>query len=162
MAVDMFMKIDGIDGESTDDKHDKWFEIASFSHGVTQPVSGASATGGRTAARADFMDVSVTKTIDTGTPDENLFCSNGKHIAKVEFEFCLATGDKHTFMKYELTDVIISSYSVSGSAFDESRPTETLSFAYGKIKWEYTPIDHTGKAGAAVDRTWDLEKNVQG
>lgn len=162
MSVDMYMKIEGVDGESSDAKHDKWFEIQAFSHNVTQPVSGASRTGGRTGGRADFGDAIVTKSIDAGTPDENLFCCNGKHIPKVEIEFCLATEDKHTFMKYELTDVIITSYSVGGSSDDDARPTEELAFAYGTIKWEYTPIDHTGQAGAAIDRTWKLETNEQG
>jgi type VI secretion system secreted protein Hcp len=163
MAVDMFCKIDGIDGESTDDAHSDWIEILSFSHGVSQPVSGASRTGGRTGGRADFQDFVMTKTIDKATPDLNLYCCNGSHISKIEIELCLATGDKHTFMKYELEDVIVSSVSPGGSAdSSEAKPLETLSFAYGKIKWEYTPIDNTGKPGAAVDRTWDLEANKQG
>ena len=65
-------------------------------------------------------------------------------------------------MKYELEDVIVSSVSPGGAADgSETKPLETVSFAYGKIKWEYTPIDNTGKAGASVDRTWDLEANKQ-
>lgn len=160
MAVDMFLKIDGIDGESTDEAHDKWIEIDSYSHGVSQPVSGASRTGGRTGGRADFQDFSIIKTVDSATPDLYIACSNGKHIPKIEMECCLATEDKHVFMKYELTDVIVSSISAGGSSHDV-RPSETVSFAYGSIKWEYTPIDHTGAAGAAVDRTWDLTANKQ-
>ena len=162
MAVDIFLKIDGIDGESTDDAHDKWIEVLSYSHGVSQPVSGASGTGGRTGGRADFQDFIVTKTVDAATPDLNLACCNGKHISKIEVEFCLATEDKHKFLKYELENVIVSSISSSGGAGDlGSKPTETVSFAYGKIKWEYTPVDDTGSPGAAVDRTWSLEKNKQ-
>ena len=69
MAVDMFMKVEGVDGESTDDAHDKWIEILSYSHGVSQPVSGVSATGGRTGGRADFQDFTIVKTIDNATPD---------------------------------------------------------------------------------------------
>lgn len=160
MAVDMFLKIEGIDGESTDDKHDKWIEIDSYSHGVSQPVSGASRTGGRTGGRADFQDFTVVKTVDAATPDLHMHCCNGKHIPKIEIECCLATEDKHVFMKYEMEDVIISSISAGGNTHDV-RPSETVSFAYGKIKWEYTPIDQTGAAGAATDRTWDLEKNKQ-
>jgi type VI secretion system secreted protein Hcp len=163
MALDMFCKIDGIDGESTDDAHADWIELLSYSHGVSQPVSGASRSGGRTGGRADFQDFTITKTIDKATPDLNLYCCNGKHITKIEIELCLATEDKHTFMKYELEDVVVSSVSPGGSAdSSEVKPLETVSFAYGKIKWEYTPIDNTGNAGAAVDRTWDLEANKQG
>jgi len=163
MSVDMFCKIEGIDGESTDDKHGDWIEIQGYSHGVSQPVSGASRTGGRTGGRAEFGEFSVQKSLDKATPDINLYCCNGKHISKVEIEFCLATKDKHTFMKYELKDVIVSSVSSGGSSNSgEIRPDEQVSFAYGEIKWEYTPVNQKGEPGAAVDRTWILEENKQG
>lgn len=161
MSVDMFCKIEGIDGESTDDKHKKWIEIDHYSCGVSQPVSGASRTGGRTGGRADFQPFTIVKTVDAATPDLHIHCSNGKHIKKVEMECCLATEDKHVFMKYTLEDVIISSISAGGTVHDV-RPSETVTFAYGKIKWEYTPIDQTGKPSAAVSRNWDLEANKQG
>lgn len=161
MSVDIFLKIDGIDGESTDDKHKKWIEVLSFSHGVSQPVSGASASGGRTGGRADFTDVSLVKTVDNASPDLNIYCSKGQHIPKIEVEFCLATGDKHNFLKYTMENCIISSVGVSGSAGGEVKPSESLTFAYGKIKWEYTPIDHAGKAGSTTGRSWDLEANKQ-
>ncbi len=160
MATDMFLSIEGIDGESTDDGHADWIEILAFNHGVSQPVSGASGRGGRTGGRADFAPFSVTKTIDKATADLHIYCANGKHIPTVEAEFCLATEDKHCFMKYTLTDVIVSAVSPSGSQGGD-RPMEEVSFAYGKIKWEYTPIDQTGAAGATVDRTWNLETNKQ-
>ena len=34
-AYDAFLKIDGIAGESTDDKHKDWIEILSFNHSTT-------------------------------------------------------------------------------------------------------------------------------
>jgi type VI secretion system secreted protein Hcp len=161
MSADMFLKIEGIDGESTDDAHDKWIEVLSYSLGVSQPVSGVSATGGRTGGRADFQDLTITKTIDNSTPDLNIKCASGEHVPKIELELCLATGDKHTFMKYTLEDCIVTSISPGGSTGGETKPLENVSFAYGKIKWEYTPIDHTGAPGSATDRTWNLEKNVK-
>jgi len=161
MASDVYLKIEGIDGESTDDAHADWIELLSFNHGVSQMVSAASSTGGRTGGRADFQDFSVVKEVDKATPDLNLHCCNGKHIPKIEVECCLATEDKHTFLKYEMEDVIVSSISCGGGG-GGTKPTESVTFAFGKIKWEYTPIDDTGKPGAAVDRTWDLEANKQG
>ena len=160
MAFDAFLKIEGIDGESTDEIHAKWIEISSFSHGVTQPMSSSSGTGGRTGGRADFDAFSVIKTIDTSTPDLNIFCASGKHIPKIELDLCLATGDKHTFMKYTLEDVVVSSVRPGGSA-GEPRPSEQISFGYGKIKWEYVPVDQKGAVGDKVDRTWNLELNKQ-
>lgn len=160
MAENMYMKIDGIDGESTDDKHANWFELLSFSHGVSQPVSAASRTGGRVAGKADFQDFTVTKTVDKATPDLNMHCCMGKHINKVEVELCkTANGEQHVYMKYEMENVIVSSVSPGGSSGSEF--LETVSFAYGKIKWAYTPIDHAGNASATVEQAWDLETNKQ-
>jgi len=161
MAVDMFMKIEGVDGESTDDKHKKWIELLSFNHGVSQPTSGASASGGRTGGRADFDDFAAVKTIDNSTPDLNIKCAKGEHIPKIEVECCLATGDKHTFMKYTMEDCIVTSVRPGGSSEGETRPVEEATFGYGKIKWEYTAIDHKGAPGATTDRTWNLEENKQ-
>ncbi len=161
MAVDLYMKVDGIDGESTDAGHDKWIELESCSQGVAQSVSRGSGTGHQTGGRADFQDITVAKTVCSASPDLFLACCNGKSIPKVEVEFCLATEDKHTFLKYELEDVVISAVSTSGGAYDD-KPMETVSFAFGKIKLEYTPVDNTGAAGAAVDRTWDVNANEQG
>ena len=162
MAVDMFMKIEGIDGESTDDGHGKWIELESFSHGVSQAVSAASGTGGRTGGRADFQDFTVVKTVDTSTPDLNIYCASGKHIPKIEVEICLASDKKHCFLKYTMEDVVVSSVRPGGSsAGAENKPLEELSLNYGKIKWAYTPIDHKGNPGSKVDRTWNLETNKQ-
>ena len=95
-------------------------------------------------------------------PDLNIYCAKGQHIPSIEVECCLATGDKHCFMKYIMNDVIVTSVSPGGSAGgSEIKPLENVSFVYGKIKWEYTPIDHEGGAGSSVDRTWNLETNKQ-
>ncbi|WGZ94394.1 MAG: type VI secretion system tube protein Hcp [Candidatus Thiothrix putei] len=160
MAVDMFCKIDGIDGESTDDKHAKWIEIDSYTCGVSQPVSGKN-VGGLTGGKADFQPFGIVKTVDAATPDLHTYCANGKHIPKVEIECCLATEDKHVFMKYTLEDAIVSSITATGSV-DDVRPAEKVTFAYGKIKWDYTPIDKTGKPGAALSRAWNVGTNAKG
>ena len=160
MAYDAFMKIDGVDGESTDKKHAKWIEVSGFNHEVAQPSSGASATGGRTGGRAEFGPVSVEKTADKATPVLSQYCAMGEPIPKVEIEFCEAAGEKHTFLKYTLNNVLVESVSVTGSG-DMSKPEETVNFSYGDIKWEYTPIGHDGKPGGTLDRGWSLEENAK-
>jgi len=161
MSNAMFLKVEGVDGESTDDAHDKWIEILSYSHGVSQPATGVSGTGGQTGGRADFQDLAVTKVLDASTPDLNIKCAKGEHIPKVELELCLATGDKHTFMKYTIEDCVVTSVSPGGDSAGEVRPLETVTFAYDKCKWEYTPIDNTGAPGSTTDRTFNLATNVQ-
>lgn len=161
MSNAMFLKVEGVDGESTDADHDKWIEILAYSHGVSQPATGISGTGGQTGGAADFQDLAITKVLDASTPDLNIKCAKGEHIPKIELEICLATGDKHTFMKYTIEDCVVTSIAPGGSSEGEVRPLEEVTFAYDKCKWEYTPIDNQGNPGSTTDRTWNLATNAQ-
>ena len=44
MAIDMFMKVEGINGEAKDANHKDWTDIESFDWGAEQP--GSMTTGG--------------------------------------------------------------------------------------------------------------------
>jgi len=165
MAFDSFLKIDVVPGESTDDKHKDWIEILSFSHGMSQPASGSSSSGGaRSAERCDHQDFSIVKTLDKASPKLALHCCNGAHIKEIKLELCRATGDKQKYMEYKLTDVIVSSVRPGGSAQGgETLPLEEVSFNYGKIEWIYTATDHkTGKPAGDVKAHWDLTANKGG
>ncbi len=165
MAFDCFLKIDGVDGESSDDKHADWIELLSFSHGVSQSSSGAASSGGgRSAERCDHQDFSVVKTLDKASPKLSLFCCNGTHIASVKMELCRAGGDKQKYMEFAMSDVIVASVRPGGSAEGgEALPLEEVSFNYGKIEWTYTETDHkTGKPKGDVKANWDLTTNKGG
>lgn len=162
MAFDAFVKVAGIPGESTDAKHKECIEILSYSHGLSQSVSAASGTGGRTAQRVDIQDFSIVKTLDKASPLLALHCCNGQHIPKVEVMLCLASGDKHPYMKYTMENVVVSGVRPGGSTQGgDSKPLEEVTFNFGKIKWEYTPIDDSGKPGGAVVGGWDLTTNAK-
>ena len=158
MAFDAFIKIDGIPGESTDDKHKDWMEISSFSWGVSQPSSGtASSAGGATAERASFQDVSITKTLDKASPKLAINCADGTHIKEITIELCRAGGDKLKYMEYKLSNCIISSISNQGGG---GEPTETVNFNYGKIEWTYTQQKRAdGGGGGNVAAGWNLQTN---
>lgn len=165
MAFDAFLKIDGIPGESSDDKHKDWIEILSFSHGLSQAVTGSRSSGGAaTAERCNHQDFSIVKSLDKASPKLNLFCCNGTHIKSVAVELCRATGDKQKYMEYKLSDVIVSSVRPGGSAQGgENLPLEEVSFNYGKIEWTYTETDHaSGKPKGNIAANWDLVGNKGG
>ena len=165
MAFDAFLKIDGIDGESQDDKHKNEIEILSFSFGAHQPSAGARSSGGAASGqRVDLQDFSVVKTIDKASPKLFLHCCNGKHIKAVTVQLCRATGDKAKYAEYKMEDVIVSSVRPGGSAQGgEPLPLEEVSFNYGKITWTYTATDHkTGKGAGDVKADWDQVANKGG
>lgn len=159
MAVDNFLKIEGIKGESTDDKHKDWIEILSYSWGVSQMASAAASTsGGGTSQRADFQDFSIVKTLDSSSPLLFKACAKGDHLKEVKLELCRAGGDKLTYMEYKMENVIISSLSTGGGGGGEA--TESVTFNYGKINLNYIKQARAGGGGAGnVPAGWDLEAN---
>jgi type VI secretion system secreted protein Hcp len=158
MATSTYLSIDPIKGESTDDAHKDWIEVESFSNGLSQPMSGPSGTGGRAASRADFGPFVVNKSVDASTPDLNLHCAKGEHIAKLVLEVCQETGEKVTYLKYELENVMVQSVSISGGGSE--RPSESVAFVYDKISWTYTAVNNDGSAGSETGpKIWNLQEN---
>jgi type VI secretion system secreted protein Hcp len=157
LAFDMFLKIDEIPGESTDDKHKDWIELLSYSHGVSQP---SRVVGGGGAEPCKHEDFSLVKLLDKASPKLALYCCDGKHFPKVEIELCRATGDKQKYMEYVLSDVIVSSVKPSaGTRINDVLPLEEVSFNYGKIEWTYTIIGEDGLPAGDVIAQWDLTAN---
>lgn len=165
MAFDAFLEIDGIPGESTDDKHKDWIEIKDYSQNIAQPLSGsASSGGGRSSERANHSTFNITKELDKASPKLALFCCNGENIKKVVLELCRAGGDKQKYMTYELEDVVVQSVAPTGNPnSDGNLPLEAVSFAYGKITWTYTQLDgKSGKPVGDVSAHWDQTENKGG
>jgi type VI secretion system secreted protein Hcp len=159
MATDLFIKIDGIKGESTDKGHKEEIEVLSFSHGVSQMAPVRSTAGGGTGERCSHQDFSFAKLTDKATPLLNKFVCKGDHIPMVHFYCRRASGaGPIDYMVYEMKDVVITSYSISGAS---EVPMENISLNYGSIKWTYTEADDKdGKIGA-VEATWSLLENAE-
>jgi len=160
MAFDAFAKIDGIEGESTDQKHPGWIELLNYQVGLSQKVSStASSTGGASAERADFQDFSFEKALDKSTPNLSLACASGNHINKIIVEVCRAGSEKIKFMEYKLTNCIVSKVKTeSGGAF----PFEKVTINYGKIQWSYTQQNRAGGgATGQIASGWDLQRNCK-
>jgi type VI secretion system secreted protein Hcp len=163
MAFDAFLKIDGIQGDSADEKHLDWIEVNSFHHGISQPAGGASsAQGVHTGGRADHQEFTITKRLDSASPTLALYCCEGRHIPEITMECCRAMGEKTVFMLYRFKDTIVASVGTHGSAeSDDPIPMEEVSFRYGEIHWEYTPTDPTGggKTKAPKRGGWSVHAN---
>lgn len=158
---DAFMKIENVDGESSDDKHKGWIEVLSYSWGIDQPsTSSASSHGSLSAERANFHDFSIVKALDKASPKLLTACASGEHLPKATLEICRAGGEKEPFMKYTLTDVLVKGVRPGGSGKGEAIPLEELSLSYGKIEWEYTQTKVEGGRGSGkVPGGWDLKIN---
>jgi type VI secretion system secreted protein Hcp len=157
MPVDYFLKIDGIDGETSDAKHKNEMEVLSFSWGVTQAITGTvSSSGTFTGQRCDMSPLVIQKLFEKASPKVAQACAAGDHFASAVLTLCRAGGDKQPYMEYKMSDVIISSYQVAGVG-EGGLPTESFSLNYGKIEMTYTQIGTDGKATGKVGSVgWDL------
>jgi type VI secretion system secreted protein Hcp len=161
MAGDAFLKIDGIPGESTDDKHKDWIEVLTYSFGVAQSATVGSTAGARSAERANFSDFSFVKSLDKSSPKLFLFCANGTHIKEMTLQLHRATGDKQKYLEVKLSDNLISSISPSWSP--GGLPMESVAVNFGKIEYIYTQTDaKTGKPSGDVKAHWDTNTNKGG
>ena len=157
MAVDYFLKLDGIPGESTDAKHKDEIDVLAFSWGVSHPK--ASGPGGGGAGKAVFEDLLVVAHTSKASPKLWLACASGQHI-KSAILTCRKPGKAPLeFLKITLTDVLISSYEIDGS--DEEPPLDQIALAFAKVETVYTPQDPTGKAQPPVKAAWDLKNNAK-
>jgi type VI secretion system secreted protein Hcp len=143
-ALDYFLKIEGIKGESQDSKHKDEIDVESFSWGVSQ-TSVRSGAGGAAAGKAQFQDFQFTMRINRASPALFLDCASGQHIKQAVFigETTNTDSGASQFFKYTFSDVLVSSYQDAGSAGGVIDAT-ALSFA--SVKVEATP-------GARVDIT---------
>lgn len=160
MAIDVYVQIDGIKGESTDDSHKDWIECQSVDFGVLQPKSATASTGGgHTAERCEHKDIYFTKLADLSSPLLLQNSSSGKTIAKAKFEFLRADGkgERVKYFEIEIENLIISS--VSSSVSEGSILTDTVSVKYSQVKWKYTQQKIGGGAGGNTSGGWDLSKN---
>lgn len=158
MATDVFLKIDGIPGESADDKHRDWIEITGFQHRSRQPYSmTASSAGGASAERVDFAPFFVSKFIDKATPKLFEASVTGKHIKEVIIELCRAGGDKQKYLEIRMGQVIVSDYALmEGDSF----PTENITFVPGTFKILYFQQKRAdGIASGTVAAGWSLIEN---
>jgi type VI secretion system secreted protein Hcp len=161
MAIDIYLKLDGIPGESNDSKHKDWIQVLAFGHSLSQSGSMFSGGGQSTSGRVDVGDVSITKRVDKATPKLNFLLASGSHIKSAIVEFCQSSKDKHVYMKYQFEDIVLSGLSPSASSGSDF-PLESLNFRFSKIEWEYTPIDEKGTKQPSAKAWWDVKENKGG
>jgi len=157
-AVDYFLKIDGIPGESADAKHKDEIQVDSWSMGGRQSGTFAEGGGGG-AGKVKMNDVSFTEKVSKASPKLLLACATGEHIKKAVLTVRKAGKDQHDYLTVTFTDVLVSSYQTGGSA-SAKVPIESISLNYATIQFEYKTQSADGKLGAAVRAGFDLKKMV--
>jgi len=155
----IYMKIDGLEGESTDVNHEGWIDVLSVSeslHAPTGPTSGATRQRGAVV----FEDIVVAKELDRTSPKLREALAQGRVYPKIEIEITgSCDSEQVTYFKYEFKNASLTGVSLDGSDSD-ALPIEMVSLDFEEIKWAYTELDHDCKKGGQVEATWKVEEGT--
>jgi type VI secretion system secreted protein Hcp len=154
-AVDIFLKLDTIDGESMHKGHFKWIELESYETGFDNGVR-RTFGGGGVAGKPVCSALGAVKQFDAASPKLMAAVMTGKHFQKAELHFA-RTGDAgEVFLKYELTDVALSSLgNAAVASAAQTRPTESLSLNFSKASVTYYMQDEKGVLTPSVTESVD-------
>jgi type VI secretion system secreted protein Hcp len=159
MAVDYFLKIDGIPGESTDSKHKNEINILTWSWGETNSGSHG-AGGGGGSGKVNMQDFGFTMNVNKASPKLFLACASGQHIKEATLVCRKAGKEQQEFLKIKFTDLLISSYQTGGGTGDSA--TDSISFNFAKIEQTYAPQKSDGTLDSPVVHNWSVETNTGG
>lgn len=173
-TFDIFLKLDGIDGESTTKGHDKEIEVLSYDQSIDSSAPGAGGSGGG-AGKSTFSGVRIRKSLDTASIPLSLACASGRHIQSARLSFRLASNTPLDFYVVTLEDVVIAHVGQCAStdvqaplAFETLAKSpsgaallEEVTLHFAKTRWEYRRIGPKGQVLAPITGGWDVKANTQ-
>src|SRR5262245_41739027 len=159
-AVDYFLVLDGIKGESHDHKMQakNAIDVESWSWGESQSGTHAGGGGGG-AGKVAMQDFHFVMKVNKASPELMLACAEGRHIKVGELTCRKAGKDQQEFLKVKMEDLLVSSFQTGGSGHSDIVPTDQISLNFSKIHFEYKPQKPDGTLDAGVKAGWDVKSN---
>jgi type VI secretion system secreted protein Hcp len=159
MATDIFLKLDGINGEATDVNHAGEIELVSWSWGVSEVFISSLGAGivGGTPKVGKFL---ITKQVDKASPNLLRDCLKLTHIPQAVLSQRRPGAGKQNFLSITLHDVLISSVDDVDDGV-APRPRENIVFVFSKVIYEYIPQKPTGLPDTPVTLRWDVQANAE-
>jgi type VI secretion system secreted protein Hcp len=155
MAVDYFLKLDGIQGESVDSNHKDEIQILSWSWGGSN-VSTVAGTGGSGAGKASLSDLSIMAYFDKSTPKFFKSLCAGTHIKTGVMSAIKSGADGKPYLKVDLKELFVTSLQISASS---EIPTVSVSFSYNEIKVDYSTQNEQGNITSTGPVTYNTKEN---
>jgi type VI secretion system secreted protein Hcp len=160
MAVDMFLQLDPIKGESMDKDHKDQIDVLSWSWGMAQSGTTHLASGGG-AGKVSVQDLSFTHYVDLASTYLMQACTKGQHISKGILTVRKAGGDAPLeYITITMEEVIVTNVHTGGS-MGEERLTENVTLNFRKFKYQYAEQEKEGGGGKKPEFGWDIAANEE-
>lgn len=150
-AVNYFLKIDGIDGESTDAKHKGEIDVEAWSFGESQ--ESGSQTGGGGAGKVKFQDFHFTAKVSKASPKLIQACADGQHIKSAVLACRKAAEFQLEFLIFKFSTVLVMSYQTGGSAESDVVPIDQISLGFEKVEVDYVEQKSDGTLAQPIEVT---------
>jgi type VI secretion system secreted protein Hcp len=158
-AVDQFIKLDDLKGESLDEKHRGEVDVLAWSWGLSNSLKAVTAGAG--TGKVALQALSFTKYVDKSSAGLISALVTGRHLKTATLTLRKAGGKAPLeYLRITLEDVIVSSVSVAGSSGEE-RLTENVSLTFARFRYEYVPQKADGSGEASVKAGYDAVKNEE-
>jgi type VI secretion system secreted protein Hcp len=161
MAVDIFLDIPEIKGESQKQGYEGQIDIVSYSDGVVQQTSFAVLGQGGGSGRAEFQDIHLVKYVDKATANLWKACANHEHFGKATITFLKHGGDgtKIEYLKVELKDIAVSGLQITGSASGDM-PMESVTLGFAKATKTYKEQKADGTEGPTSMAEYSIREDA--
>ncbi|MDE1189175.1 type VI secretion system tube protein Hcp [Erwiniaceae bacterium L1_54_6] len=159
MAIDTFLKVEGVTGESNDSNHKNWTDVLSFTWGASQQGNMAVGGGGG-SGKVNYRDLQIQALIDKSTPSILKFCSSGKHVNKVEISICKAGGSQVEYSRIVLEEVLVTLVEFAGVGHTDTIVVN-YRFQAAKVTLHYWEQTEQGTKGAETQSGWDIKQNKE-
>lgn len=158
MAVDVFLKLADIKGESTDAKHTDEIDVLSWSWGLSQP--GTSAVGGGAGAgKVNVSDFNFTHKLDKASPLLMKACATGQHVKDATLVSRKAGKGQQEYLIVKMSDVFVTSVQSTSAG---EHPLESVSMQFAKVDLEYKPQKPNGQFDPGIHFIYDIKANKEG
>lgn len=159
MSIDLFLKIEGIEGEAKDANHKGWITLSGFNWGASQPGNMQTGGGGG-AGKVTWRDLTANALIDRSTPAILRYLSSGRHINKVEISACKAGDPQIEYMRITLEEVLLTNLTYNGTSGNE-QVGMTYSFQAARVRQQYWEQTEKGGRGAEIAAGWNIKENKE-
>jgi type VI secretion system secreted protein Hcp len=160
MAIDYFLQITGVEGESVDAKHKGFIDVDSWSWGEAQAAGAHAGGGGGGAGKVAFQDFHFVSRVSKASPKLFLACASGQHLKEARLVARKAAKGQQEFLTWTFSDLLVTSYQTGGSEASDT-PVDQVSLNFSKVQVEYKAQKADGTLDAPITAGWDITKNTK-
>ncbi len=156
-SSDFFLKIAGVEGESSDEMHQKEIDLLTWSFGVTSSASPLT-TGGGASGKSKPTDFTFVAPTSKASPKLYQLVCTGKRVKSVVLTARRSGEVPQEYLTVTMNDALVTSYQVAPGETD-GYPLDVVRLDYAKITYSYRPQNRDGSPGTAITFGFDFAAN---